>query len=414
MGSIDSPSKGTATWSNSTVPPLRGRRAPTPVGFRPSCRATATSSSTTAQTAPCGPAIPSGNSGADLVLTDNGTLEVVAQGGTTLWAKPNVLLAGSQLGLGQSITSPNGQYRLALQGDGNLVELDGSTTAWAAGTNPGGVSAVMQGDGNFVVYSASNSPLWASNTSGNSGADLVLTDNGTLEVVAQGGTTLWAKPNVLLAGSQLGLGQSITSPNGQYRLALQGDGNLVELDGSTTAWAAGTNPGGVSAVMQGDGNFVVYSASNSPLWASNTSGNSGADLVLTDNGTLEVVAQGGTTLWAKPNVLLAGSQLGLGQSITSPNGQYRLALQGDGNLVELDGSTTAWAAGTNPGGVSAVMQGDGNFVVYSASNSPLWASNTSGNPELTWSSPTTGPSRWWPRAERRCGQRHRPGQSSPA
>ena len=94
-------------------------------------------------------------------------------------------------------------------------------------------------------------------------------------------------------GSQLGLGQSISSPNGQYKLVLQGDGNLVELDGSTTAWAAGTQSGRCSpAVMQGDGNFVVYNASNSPLWASNTSGNSGADLVLTDTGTLEVVLLG--------------------------------------------------------------------------------------------------------------------------
>ena len=40
-------------------------------------------------------------------------------------------------------------------------------------------------------------------------------------------------------------------------------------------------------------------------------------------------------MWAKPNVLLSGANLTPGQSITSPNGQYRLTLQGDGNLIEF-------------------------------------------------------------------------------
>jgi hypothetical protein len=157
-----------------------------------------------------------------------------------------------------------------------------------------------------------------------------------------------ATTGTLPSNGHLTVGQSITSPNGQYKLALQGDGNLVEFDGSTAAWAAGTNPGGASAVMQGDGNFVVYSASNTPLWASNTSGNPGADLVLTDGGTLEVVSSTQVPLWAEPNVVLPNGHLTVGQSITSPNGQYKLALQGDGNLVEFDGSTAATLSSTAP------------------------------------------------------------------
>ena len=49
--------------------------------------------------------------------------------------------------------------------------------------------------------------------------------------------------------------------------------------------------------MQGDGNFVVYDSSHHPLFASDTSGNPGADLVLSDNGSLAVDAPGGVQLW---------------------------------------------------------------------------------------------------------------------
>ena len=165
----------------------------------------------------------------------------------------------------------------------------------------------MQGDGNLVVYNSANAPLFATNTSGNPGADLVLSDGGTLEVLSSSGSVLWGEPDVLVGGKSLAPGQSITSPNGQFRLALQNDGNLVEFDGASPAWAAGTNPGGTSAVMQGDGNLVVYNASHAPLFASDTSGNPGADLFLSDGGTLEVVSSSGTVLWGEPDVLVGGS-----------------------------------------------------------------------------------------------------------
>jgi hypothetical protein len=53
-------------------------------------------------------------------------------------------------------------------------------------------------------------------------------------------------------------------------------------------------------VMQGDGNLVLYGASNSALWASGTSGNPGAYLVLGDDGNLVVDSAAGTVLWTVP------------------------------------------------------------------------------------------------------------------
>ena len=57
-----------------------------------------------------------------------------------------------------------------------------------------------------------------------------------------------------------------------------------------------------------------------------------------------------------------------GQSITSPNGQFVLTFQTDGNLVEYDAAgQPLWASGTpNEGAVEAVFQTDGNLVVYRA------------------------------------------------
>jgi hypothetical protein len=49
--------------------------------------------------------------------------------------------------------------------------------------------------------------------------------------------------------------------------------------------------------MQGDDNLVVYNASNSPLWASNTSGNDGALVLLANSGALSIDSSGGQALW---------------------------------------------------------------------------------------------------------------------
>ena len=94
-------------------------------------------------------------------------------------------------------------------------------------------------------------------------------------------------------------GQAIYSPNGQYQLIMQGDGNLVEYGpGGQVIWDSATNGNpGASAIMQGDGNLVVYSSAGTALWDSGTYGHAGASLVLNDGGTLEIVYQG-TVIWS--------------------------------------------------------------------------------------------------------------------
>jgi outer membrane protein assembly factor BamB len=214
------------------------------------------------------------------------------------------LSSGQELTAGQSITSPKGKFTLDMQSDGNLVEYDASNNpVWASGTsgNPGAY-AVMQGDGNLVVYSSSNAPLFATGTNGNPGAYLVLGDDGELVVNSSSDRPLWAMPGILVPDTGLTAGGSIRTPNGQYRMTMQSDGNLVEYDASNNpVWASGTsaNPGAY-AVMQGDGNLVVYSSSNAPLFATGTNGNPGAYLVLGDTGQLTIYSPSAAVLWTGP------------------------------------------------------------------------------------------------------------------
>src|SRR5216683_337826 len=75
---------------------------------------------------------------------------------------------------------------------------------------------------------------------------------------------------------------------------------------------------------------------------------------------------------AGSNVLNPGEVLQVNQFLTSPNGQFRLWMQNDGNFVLYGGDRVMWATNTaGKGGVIAIMQGDGNLVIYNAAWHPL-------------------------------------------
>jgi hypothetical protein len=80
-------------------------------------------------------------------------------------------------------------------------------------------------------------------------------------------------------------------------------------------------------------------------------------------------------------VAVANTTIGSGGSLTSCDGRFTLSMQAsDGNLVLYFGNTPLWSSNTagNPGAY-VVMQGDGNLVVYSVANVALWDSVTAGN-----------------------------------
>ncbi len=222
---------------------------------------------------------------------------------------------GEGLVNGETYSSCDGRFSLAMQTDGNLVLYrNGAGAIWASNTaGSDGYAAIMQGDGNFVLYGHHSNPLWASGTNGHDGATLAVQTDGNLVVYAPGGHAVWATMTVFPApppspsgcgeiqpGQGLTAGQTYSSCGGVYTLAMQTDGNLVLYhNGKGALWATGTNgKNGYNAIMQGDGNFVLYDTKNHPLWASNTNGHAGSFLAVQGDGNLVVYAPGSVPLWA--------------------------------------------------------------------------------------------------------------------
>ncbi len=79
------------------------------------------------------------------------------------------------------------------------------------------------------------------------------------------------------------------------------------------------------------------------------------------------------------NILNSGEILDARTILQSSNGCFVMLLLADGNLVLYDvvHAEELWSTQTvNSDTKLAIMQGDGNFVLYTASGSPTWASNT--------------------------------------
>ncbi len=332
------------------------------------------------------------------------------------------LSADQALNPGESIRSPNGRFVATMQNDGNLVVYEGSRALWSSQTpgNPN-TRAVMQADGNLVLYQNGNNVLWSSQTNGHPGAVTRVQDDGAL-VVLLNGTAIWSSGNPvanptspptptptptptpstgdsLAPGQELSNAQSLTSGNGRFRAVMQVDGNFVVYDGTRATWSTDTNGrSGVRAVMQTDGNFVLYQG-GSAVWHTHTNGQPNAVLQLQDSGVLAVVLNG-AVLWsslasatgpstptpsptpANPSgvQVIGGTSLNSNTPVISSNGQHRLAMQADGNLVLYSNGAVVWATGTNGrANTSAVMQPDGNFVLYEGTT-PLWTTQTNGHP----------------------------------
>lgn len=122
-----------------------------------------------------------------------------------------------------------------------------------------------------------------------------------------------AQTKFLGAGSQLDPCQSISSPNADYQLTMQCDGNLVltAQPSNHLVWASGTNFTGSVLQVQADGNAVVYSPGHVARWETGTAQYAGAVLALQDDGNLVVVAPGNRPVWATDSV-------GAGQYVDSP------------------------------------------------------------------------------------------------
>lgn len=131
----------------------------------------------------------------DASLTTNGysvgwntTLSYIDKAAIKIIYPKTILRGGETLLANQYIASPNGIYKLIMQGDGNLVIYNNINTAiWNTQTNGRPVNrCVMQGDGNLVLYDANNIPYWSSGTNGSASGDLYMQDDGNLVIYING------------------------------------------------------------------------------------------------------------------------------------------------------------------------------------------------------------------------------------
>ena len=92
-----------------------------------------------------------------------------------------------------------------------------------------------------------------------------------------------------MVNQRLNANQCIVSPHGQYLLYMASDGNfyIYDLAHNVGTWGPGTygHPGAY-AIMQGDGNLCVYTATNTYLWCSGTSGTNADRLNMEDDGRI--------------------------------------------------------------------------------------------------------------------------------
>jgi hypothetical protein len=103
----------------------------------------------------------------------------------------------------------------------------------------------------------------------------------------------------LPTGRTLTSGQSLTSPDGRFRLTVQPDGDLVLValaDPSTVVWHTATSGHpGARLVMQSAGNLVLVDPQGLLLWNTGTTG-SGVSLSVQSGGDV-VVHAGTNVLW---------------------------------------------------------------------------------------------------------------------
>jgi hypothetical protein len=174
------------------------------------------------------------------------------------------------------------------------------------------------------------------------------------------------------AGTNSGSGPVGGTLDGFVAEGAQRNGLLIEASGWSIANASVS-----SADQLGKDDCAAYvfqqpGAVNAPYVASPVTGTSVTNIAPREE----------TWLFA-PNgnmTLAPGQQLG--------DDHVFIIMQTDGNLVVYVDYVAKWSSATNGHGCEdgtgchAVYQADGNFVIYDASGSPQWTSNTAGSSEL--------------------------------
>ena len=240
------------------------------------------------------------------------TAVVIAAAGLVATASPaqaattykGSVKAGTTLQPGDTITSTNGQFRLVMQGDGNLVEYGiGNVVLWASNTpDHYGAAAVVQKDGRLSLVR--NGRLVAQWGSAGASKDFGVRADGELRMRRTDNGMLWritVAQSTVRAGNEILPGTVLRSNPGAARtFTMQTDGNLVQYVSGKAVWSSQTfgNPGAKAAV-QADGNLVVYTADGRrALWSSRTYGRGAGQLLVQVDSNVVLYGGADTRTWS--------------------------------------------------------------------------------------------------------------------
>ena len=79
---------------------------------------------------------------------------------------------------------------------------------------------------------------------------------------------------------------------------MQADGNLALHHGATVVWSSGTSSPAPMRFCRATGTSSSTAPTSQALWATNTDGNPGAYLVVTDDGKVSLLSTDGGVLWS--------------------------------------------------------------------------------------------------------------------
>ncbi|XP_008811517.2 mannose-specific lectin 2-like [Phoenix dactylifera] len=220
----------------------------------------------------------------------------------------HVLYTGEVLMAGQNLT--NGQYRLAMQSNCDLVLYEGETPTWTASTAGKGNDCYLglKHNGELVVRRNVHYTLWSSSNKSKKGKyALVLDGHGKLGIYGQ---RRWASSNqketgvldrsvvsteyVLYSGERLAPPKKLKYKH--YELGFK-KCNLVISDSRTgkVLWQTSTEANSCYAQLEADGELTVKHRNNR-LWSSNKKSENGPYVaVLRFDGRLNVY---GPLIWS--------------------------------------------------------------------------------------------------------------------
>ena len=207
---------------------------------------------------------------------------------------------GTVLAGGSTEYSPNGQFVLTMDHDGQLTYAEvGGATLWSTptGASPGAVATIDNGA--LSVTSAGGQTLWST---GSTDADeLRLESNGSLALVGATGSR-WNTGHTLTtmqAGSSLRPGWYVSSPNGRCELTMTTSGalRLVTAD-HQTFWWNDTRTTGARTVLRPTGSLVTVSSTGEVAWSSGTSTGRRDVVSVTNAGTVTISRATGGVIWA--------------------------------------------------------------------------------------------------------------------